>query len=590
MNARTPSTVVVERDVVIQMRDGTVTYADIYRPADDARHPVLLQRTPYNKAMGNLALIQTDTFRAVAQGYVVVIEDVRGRYSSDGQFSPFHQEILDGYDAVEWCAAQPWSDGNVGMYGTSYVGAVQWLAAISAPPALKAIAPAFTASDYYEGWTYQGGALQWGFMLNWVVPYISSADLVRAQSREARADFDAWSQRLATAIDEMSTTARTLPLNDLPVHPELTACYREWLQHPTWDAFWQEVSIERQHANVAVPALNIGGWYDIFLDGTIRNFTGVRAQGSTAAARTGSRLLLGPWTHTTPPSQTSGAVDFGTFAGQNYNPLSMNIDVLTLQFFDRWLKGITPADAADDAPVSVFTMGEDRWNDHADWPIPGTQVTEFFLHSGGSANTLHGDGGLDRVVPAGERPDVFLYDPNNPVPTNGGALCCYPPKLPPGTFDQTCIEERSDVLVYASAPLTEAIEVTGEVRLTLWAATSAPDTDFTAKLVDIAPDGERRNLCDGIIRARYRLGTDIARPITPGEPTEYVIELWSTSNLFRVGHRIGLEVSSSNFPRFDRNLNTGGDLATGTEMQPAMQTIFHNAARPSRLLLPIVPR
>jgi putative CocE/NonD family hydrolase len=588
MATRTQSTVIVDRDVVVAMRDGTITYADVYRPDGPGPFPVLLQRTPYNKSMGNLALIQTDTFRALAQGYVVVIQDVRGRYTSDGQFSPFHQEILDGYDSVEWCAAQSWSNGKVGMYGTSYVGAVQWLAAIAAPPALKAIAPAFTASDYYEGWTYQGGALQWGFMLNWVIPYLSSADLVRANRRDARADFDAWSHRLAQGIDEMSTTARTLPLTDLPVHPELTAYYREWLAHPTWDAFWQEVSIERQHARVAVPALNIGGWYDIFLDGTVRNFTGVREQGATDAARAGSRLLLGPWTHTTPPSQTTGAVDFGTVAGQNYNPLSMDIDGLTLRFFDRWLKGVDTE--TDEAPVSVFTMGEDRWRHHAAWPIPGTEITAFYLHSGGSANTLHGDGTLDGSAPGSERPDVYLYDPHHPVPTNGGALCCYPPKLPPGVFDQCAIEERSDVLVYATAPLTAEVEVTGTVRLTLWAATSAADTDFTAKLVDVAPSGERRNLCDGIIRARYRLGTDMARPITPGEPTEYVIDLWSTSNLFRAGHRIAVEVSSSNFPRFDRNLNTGNAIATDTEIRPALQTIFHDAAHPSRLLLPIVPR
>ncbi len=586
-----PETVsfVVERDVPVAMRDGTVLQTDVYRPAGVGRFPVLLQRTPYNKETGGLSLVQTDTFRAVRQGYAVVIQDCRGRYRSDGDFTPFLQEIADGYDAVEWCGAQPWSDGNVGMYGTSYVGATQWLAAVAAPPSLKAIAPAFTASDYYEGWTYQGGALQWGFMCNWVVPFLTSADLVRTNAREGVADFEAWRETLIDAVDGANETAMTLPLRDIPVNPAWSPYFQEWLDHATDDDFWQARSIERRHDQVRVPALNIAGWYDIFLDGSLRNFTGVQAKGATDDARAGSRLLLGPWTHTTPPLAQAGAVDFGARAGQSLMLLSMDIDGLTLRFFDRWLKGIDDGYDAE-PPVQLFVMGEDVWRGEPAWPLERAVPTAFYLHGGGNANSSAGDGVLSEEAPGAERPDVFLYDPHHPVPTVGGQLCCYPSTLPPGAYDQRPVEARHDVLVYVTPPLQTDVEVTGPVTLTLWAATSAPDTDFTGKLVDVYPDGYVRNLTDGIIRARYRQGTDMARPITPGEPTEYTIDLWATSNLFRAGHRIGLEVSSSNFPRFDRNLNTGHELGVDAEMRPAVQTIYHDADHPSRVILPIVPR
>jgi putative CocE/NonD family hydrolase len=240
--------------------------------------------------------------------------------------------------------------------------------------------------------------------------------------------------------------------------------------------------------------------------------------------------------------------------------------------------------------VQLFVMGEDVWRDEQEWPLARAVETEYFLSSGGNANSVDGDGVLTQLATAEERPDIFLYDPFHPVPTVGGQLCCYPSTQPPGAYDQRPVEERPDVLVYKTPPLPEDVEVTGHIRLHLWAATSAPDTDFTGKLADIYPNGYARNLTDGIIRARYRQGTDKARPITPGEPTEYTIDLWATSNLFKQGHRIALEVSSSNFPRFDRNLNTGHELGADAEMRPAVQTIFHDSEHPSRLVLPIVPR
>lgn len=579
----------VDRDVPVEARDGTVLYADVYRPADDGHYPVLLQRTPYNKELGALALVQTDPFRAVRRRYAVVIQDCRGRYASDGAFTPFHQEIDDGYDTVEWCARQRWSDGQVGMYGTSYVGAVQWLAAIAAPPSLRCIVPTFTASDYYEGWTYQGGAFQWGFICNWVLPFLTAADLIRHQERHQGAGMDAWRDGLIAAIDRMDQTVKTLPLTDLPVNPEWSPYLFEWLAHPTRDDFWRACSIEERHDQVRVPALNVGGWYDIFLDGTLRNFNGVRAKGAAEEARQGSRLLLGPWTHTTPPLAQAGAVDFGVRAGQGFSPLSLDVDGEYLRFLDYWLKGIDDGLTAE-PPIRLFVMGENVWRAEHEWPLGRAEYASFYLHSDGHANSINGDGSISPEEPERERPDVFLYDPFHPVPTIGGQLCCNPATLAPGAFDQRPVEARTDVLVFKTLPLKQDVEVTGPVTLHLWAATTAPDTDFTAKLVDIAPDGSARNLTDGIVRARYRLGTDAPRPVTPGEISEYTIDLWATSNLFRRAHRIALEVSSSNFPRFDRNLNTGHGLGADAEMRPAVQTVFHDRDHPSRLVLPIIPR
>jgi len=586
---RTPWTMKVTRDVAVPMRDGTILYADVYRQDNDGKYPVLLQRTPYNKQDYRNGQTETDIMGAVGRGYVVVIQDCRGRYASDGEFKPFHQEINDGYDSVEWAGSQSWSDGKVGMFGTSYVGATQWLAAVAKPPSLKCIIPSFTASDYYEGWTYQGGAFEWGFMCNWILPYFTAADLVRQNSRMPLPDFKERAGVLINAIDNMDETVRTLPLSDFPIDRELSPYFHEWLSHPSRGEFWKGCSVEDRHANVEVPAYNHGGWYDIFLDGTIRNFTGVRAAGATEAAKSGSRLTLGAWTHTNPPSSVAGSVDFGLNAGQGLAPIGINVHQDQLAFFDYWLKGIDNGISAI-PPVKIWVMGADEWHYEQEWPLARTQYTEYFLHSGGSANSSAGDGVLSTESPGEERPDHYLYDPFHPVPSHGGQTCCFPTRLFAGIYDQSEVEKRSDLLLFATPPLEEEIEVTGPITLHLWASTTAVDTDFTGKLVDIFPDGTVRNLTDGIIRARYRNGTHTEEFLTPGEIVEFTIDLWSTANLFKAGHRIGLEVASSNFPRFDRNHNTGGAFGQETELRPAMQTIYHDADHPSKLILPIIPR
>ncbi|HLZ09027.1 MAG TPA: CocE/NonD family hydrolase, partial [Chloroflexota bacterium] len=586
-NMPTTSSIRIDRGISVAMRDGTVLFADVYRPADERKYPVLLQRTPYNRQLYTHAPAAIDTLRAVARGYAVIIQDVRGRYDSEGTFNPFHQEIDDGYDTVEWCAAQPWSDGKVGMYGGSYVGAVQWLAAIARPPHLKCIVPMFTASDYYEGWTYQGGALQWGFLTSWGLPYLASEGLFRR--KDDQSNFCELRQRLAGLIDNMRETFRTLPLRSLPLVAEFAPYILDWLDHPTRDEFWRAVSIEDRHGMLGIPALNLGGWFDIFLGGTLRNFSGLRRGAATDEARQGARLLVGPWVHVAHGSNMSGTADFGIGSSDNNTPLRTDINGEILRFCDRWLKGI---DGGFDAepPVKIFVMGENVWRTENEWPPARTRYTSFYLHSGGDANSIQGNGQLSTEMPGSERPDVFLYDPNHPVPTNGGQMCCYGPALPAGVFDQTEIEKRRDVLVYRTPPLEQALEVTVPVIVELWASTSAPDTDFTAKLVDLCPCGCSTNLTDGIIRARYRAGTDKPVPITPGETYSYRIDLWSTSNLFLRGHRIGVEVSSSNFPRFDRNTNTGGVLGDEVDLMPAVQTIFHDAEHPSQLILPVIPR
>ena len=574
---------IIDRDVPVEMRDGTVLGADVYRPESDAPWPVLLQRTPYDKNSPSMLL---NPIRAASAGYAVVIQDVRGRFASDGDFYTFRHEPDDGYDTIAWAAAQPWSTGKVGMFGLSYVGATQWLAAITTPPALATIVPVVTASDYYEGWTYQGGAFELGFNASWTLSNLAFANLM--WHIKAGEQFPSgFQQQYIGLIDEMCRAFNTLPLCDMPLLKEhnLAPYYYDWLQHPTNDAYWQQWCIEAQHHKVAVPALNVGGWYDIFLGGTIRNYLGMRRNGQTPDAQQHQRLVIGPWKHGLPLSSVSGDMAFGVMAESS----AIDFEGVQLRWYDHWLKGIDNG-VRQDAPVRLFVMGANVWREEQGWPLARTQYTRYYLHSRGKANSLHGDGGLSPETPGMEPPDHFLYDPRRPVPTRGGGLCCWPGALPQGAYDQTPVESREDVLVYTTPPLTEDVEVTGPVLVTLYAASSAVDTDFTAKLVDVHPSGFAQNLADGIIRARYRQSTARPEPIEPGKVYAYTIDLWATSNVFKVGHRIRLEISSSNFPRFDRNPNTGGALATETALLPAIQTMYHDGTYPSHVTLPFIPR
>lgn len=579
-----PVSIKVEQNLAATMRDGTVLYADVYRPEASERYPVLLCRTPYNKEYwGRQGEI--DPIRAAREGYAVVFQDVRGRYASGGEFYTFQNEIQDGYDTVEWVATQPWSIGKVGMFGGSYVGATQWLAAVGRPPHLAAIFPAVTSSDYYEGWTYQGGAFQLFFTLNWTLNMLTVGNLENLS--RIHGDLSSKGERLIEELNHLDESLRFLPLNEYPhfKSPELATYYYDWLGHPSDDEYWQQWNLEERHKDIAVPSYNLGGWYDVFLRGTIRNFLGMKENGATEEAQQGQKLIIGPWNHEAVWNSATriGDTDFGVMSGV----ASIDLDGIKLRWFDYWLKGIQNG-INEEPPVRIFVMGVNTWRDENEWPLARTRYVDYYFHSSGSANTSNGDGTLDTVPSGDEAPDVFLYNPNDPVPSRGGSLCCYEASFPPGCFDQRDIETRSDVLVYTTAPLDKDMEVTGPVKVTLWAASSATDTDFTAKLVDVSTCGCANNLTDGIIRARYRESTVQPQLIEPGQPYEYTIDLWSTSNVFKTGHRIRIEVSSSNFPRFDRNPNTGNAFGADAVLKPAMQTILHDSEHPSHVTLPVI--
>jgi putative CocE/NonD family hydrolase len=504
-----------------------------------------------------------------------VVQDTRGRFKSDGQFSLFAGEAEDGYDTVAWCAVQPWANGQVGMYGASYFGATQWLTATANPPALKAMVPTITASGYHEGWTYQGGAFQQGFIQFW-----TAGMAVETLTRLPEAPPDARSKLYGT-IFGIHEHYRQLPLMDFPpaTVPGLIDHYREWLRHPSLDEYWEQWRIESRYKHMDVPALHIGGWYDIFLEGTLRNFVGMSTQGKSEHSRHKQRLLVGPWLHG-PFDRVVGEVDFGPAV----LPDAVDLGGVHLQWFDHCLRDLPD----DGAPVRIFVMGPNVWRSENEWPLARAVPTRYYLTNQGGANSLRGNGSLMTQPVSHEGSDTFLYDPERPVPSWGGCTLM-PGAQSAGPRDQQLVEERDDVLVYTSAPLTEPTEVTGSVEAIIYAATDGRDTDFTAKLVDVAPDGRALNICDGIIRARYRNSLAQAELLEPGGVYEYHIQLGSTSRVFASGHCIRLQVSSSNFPRFDRNLNTGGDFATETAGRPAVQRVFHGGAKGSCVILPVVP-
>ena len=374
-------------------------------------------------------------------------------------------------------------------------------------------------------------------------------------------------------LERLRKTLSHLPLAELPLLRQdgLAPYYYDWIAHPDGDQYWQRWSTLAHHDRVAVPAFNLGGWYDLFLAGPPRNFAGLRERAATEAARKGQRLIMGPWTHNLPSIAVAGEMNFGWAA-------TLSIEDLQLRWFDYWLKEIDNG-IMDEPPVRLYVMG-DGWRDEQEWPLARTQYVPFYLHSGGRANSLEGDGWLSRDPSGSEPTDIFLYNPQNPVPTIGAG----------GVYDQRPVERRLDVLLYSTLPLPEPIEVTGPVTVILYASSAALDTDFTAKLVDVAPNGYARNLCEGIMRARYRNSPTRPELLEPEQPYKFTIDLLVTSNLFRAGHQIRLEISSSNFPRFDRNPNTGEPAGTARRTQPAMQTVYHDTQHPSHILLPVIPR
>lgn len=569
------ATILIEKNIMAPMRDGVQLATDVYRLADAPPAPVLVMRTPYGKERAVASGGAFDIFRAVQAGYAVVIQDVRGRYASAGEFTPMFQETADGVDTFAWAAAQPWSAGVVGTFGGSYMGCTQWLPARAQPPALAAMAASVTFSDMYEDSAYQNGAKVL-HDLRWVVADIVPAELRRRSERGLPPPTG------ETSLDVDAVLAQ-LPLAGHPLISDAAPFYADWLAHPSAGEYWTPISPRAGYGQVTVPALNIGGWYDIFTNGIIKNYQGMRDGGGSEQARRNGRLILGPWTH----MNWSGSFperEFGPAASSD----AIDLPGLQLRWFDRWLKGIDNG-LEQEPPVMIFVMGSDRWRTEMDWPLAAARTQAYYLHSTGQANTLNGDGVLSLDAPGDESPDVYLYNPLRPVPTVGGQVIL-PGANAAGPRDQRSVEIRDDVLVYSTPVLERPVEVIGPVELHLFAASSGRDTDFTGKLVDVFPDGRAMILTEGILRARYR--NSLAQPelLEPHAIYELRLDLWATANVFLPGHRIRLEVSSSNFPRFNRNSNTGGEIAveSADQYQPAVNRIFHDAAHPSCLLLPIV--
>jgi uncharacterized protein len=564
-----PYPVIAERGVEARMRDGVILRADVYRPDKDGKFPVLLQRTPYNKSgedgVGRLG---------ASRGYVMVIQDVRGRYTSEGEWYPFKHESEDGYDSVEWAAALPYANGQVGMFGGSYVGATQMLTAIAHPPHLAGICPVVTASNYHDGWTYQGGAFEQWFNESW------TSGLAQ----------DTLNRKIQAATNAREAIEK-LPLTDYPLFnfdaaqatrlESLAPYFLDWLRHPGYDDYWKRWSIEEHYSDIRVPAYVVAAWYDIFLGGSLRNYLGITAHGGSEAARTKSRLLVVIGGHAGGGPKI-GEVDFGKQS-------VMSEDDVMLRWYDWLFKGEDNA-LAHEKPVKLFVMGPNEWREESAWPPVSATATTYYLHSAGRANTADGNGALTTEAAGPDSPDHFDYDPANPVPTVGGPLCCDSQHLTPGAFDQRKVEARRDVLVYTTPAFDHDYEVTGPVTLDLYAGSSAVDTDFTAKLVDVGPDGFARNLTEGIVRARYRDSQENPQLMEPGKMYKLHIDLWATSNVFLTGHKLRLEVASSNFPRFDRSLNTGQDAGQSSTYVKATNTIYHDRSHPSVLTVDVVQR
>jgi uncharacterized protein len=564
-------TVLVEFDVPATMRDGVQLRANVYRPPT-GRWPVLLTRLPYGKdlPLGGSVL---DPAQAARRGYVVIVQDTRGRFASDGEFRPFEMEGDDGVDTIAWAAGLPYADGQVAMYGASYFGFTQWSAAVKQPPALKAMVPYITWSDPLNGLAFRGGALELGTQAHWGLG-MGFDQLVR-QHRSNPAALGAAIVALGREIDTLGSSGyASLPLADfapLRRQPVLPAFF-DRISQPMDRVSLEPLTIAGKHALVEVPTFNVGGWFDIFLADTIAAFTAMQALGRP------SKLLIGPWTHGNARSPI-GELDFGT--GSQIGLINMQQDFagLQLRWFDHWLKGVDTGLLAE-APIRLFVMGANVWRGEQRWPLERAVDTPLYLHSGGALSTS---------APDAEPPDHYRYDPRDPVPTHGGALLIAP-EFPSGPVDQRGIEARPDVLTFTTPPLDHATEVTGPVMVQLWAASSAPDTDFVARLVDVYPDGRAFNLTDGILRARYRdaAAGQPAAPLEPGQPYLFAIDLWATSNVFLAGHRIRLQVTSSCFPRWDRNPNTGHTFGMDAELRTAEQTILHDRDHPSHVVLPLV--
>jgi len=551
----------VRTEVKIPMRDGVELSANIFLPKARGRFPVILIRSPYGKGDEK----NGDGLFYAGRGYVVVSQDCRGKGSSQGQWEPFVNERSDGRDTQKWLLEQSWCNGSIGTAGGSYVGFTQWISAPNAGDHLKAMFSVVPLIDTYGDGVYIDGAFNLALMMGW-------GSLVAMRPEEQVAMYT-WGER------DWIKAFRTLPLGEWDRALGRKVQYlRDWVAHPHFDEYWAARGVRNQWQDITVPICAVGGWYDIFSRSVFENINAVRAKSRSQDARKHQHLVIGPWGHGISQDGKVGDLNFGKES-------VINLREMEMEWFDCWLKGDETGIEAWPA-FRIFVMGRNQWRDEQQWPLERTEYTPYYFHSKGSANTAGGDGKLAPAKPSEEPGDEFVYDPNDPVPTAGG---CNLVGCPAGPRDQSQVEKRNDVLVFTSETLKTELEVTGPVKVILYAASTAKDTDFTAKLLDVHPDGRPFNLCDGIVRASRRDSKNEPSLIQPGEVYRYEIDLWVTSNAFLPGHKIRIEISSSNFPRFDRNLNTGEPFGTGSEFINATQTIYHDNERPSHVLLPVIP-
>jgi uncharacterized protein len=570
--------VLIEKNVPMTVRDGTTLRADLYRPADDGRYPVLIQRTPYNKDYAPIASVMLDPVRAATAGYVVMVQDVRARWSSDGdKFFMFRNEAEDGHDTFAWAIEQPWCDGTAAGYGLSYTGGTAWLSAAEQAPGLKAISALQAPNDTWRQ-LWPGGTFGVGLLAFWALYAIAPSAVLRARMGTPQMFTDML--RLVDDIDAYDAQVRHLPIREMPGarpdDPELLEFFFEVMRHPTPDDFNRTLGMSGRHPSITVPALIIGGWHDIALDSDLSHFTTMREQAGTEEAREKTRIVIGPWSHGV-YFNTVGDLDFGFRSSGMFLDLREDLTALQLRWFDHWTKGKRTG-VENEAPVKLFVQGVNRWRDEHDWPLTRAVPTDWFLH---------GDGGLSPEAPGVDGASrSYVYDPADPCPTTGGRLLL-PGTYRPGPVDQTPVMERRDVLTYTSEPLQKDLEVIGPVSAVLYASTSGPDTDWVVKLCDVHPDGRTFNVTDGVLRARYRNSATDPTLVEPFAVERYEVDMVATAIVFQAGHRIRVLVTSSDFPRYDRNLNTGQLGIDSAEMRPALQTIFSDGQRGSHVVLPV---
>jgi uncharacterized protein len=535
-------TVKHESGVKVPMRDGVSLSAEIYRPDAPGKFPVLmlLRYFPEGKPQGEFF---------APRGYVVALVGCRGRLGSEGTWVPYCNDPQDGYDCQKWLGQQPFSNGRIGTFGLSYNAFTQLMPAPLGSPYLKCLFPTEAQQSNF-GHLYNDGVMQ----LNVIFEFgLFTTQGSQVQKKLRHDDPHYRRLPLIAAVDDFPNVQHV----------------KDWFKHSKYDEYWKAYGIKEKYPQIKVPAHFMTGWYDNLCHESWRNFRGFREQGGSEACRKGTKILVGPWAHG------------GSYAAK------AELLARQLRWYDYWLKGVTNG-IANEPPIRIYVMGAERWRDENEWPLARAKFTKYYFSGQGNANSLRGDGGLATAPPVGASPpDQFVYDPENPVPTLGGQVSTlYEVR---GPMDRRAVQERADVLVYTSAPLAEDLEVTGPVTVKLYAASSAANTDFTATLSDVHPDGQAIHICEGIRGVTFRKSLERPTLIKPGRIYEYTIDLWETSMVFKAGHRLRVDISSSNFPRFARNQNTAQPFGMSAEMQKANQTIYHDARHPAHILLPVIP-